>query len=443
MERILSLAKKKAEEAEVFSVSAEETPVLFETNRLKQLQTRESQIIALRIVRKGRIGFSLTTQRDDAAALVSRAAEVAEFGAEARLELPATNSSANVPVYDPQVESTRVEQMVELGEAVIQQVRQHTPDLVCDGSITRGLLSIHLWNSRGGEATYRKSICQVVLNGTLIRDTDMLFVGDSDSSCHPIYDATWIAHSMIEQLDLARNIATAPAGELPVIFTPRGVASAFYAPLAVAFNGRIVWQGVSPLGKRRGELVFDQKFHLQDDATLPFCPRSRPCDDEGVPSRRIVLVDQGRVQDFLYDLQTAGLAGTRSTGSGSRVNGGLPMPSPSALVIGEGNASWEEMVKDIKLGLIVDQLMGAEQTNVLGGEFGGNVLLGYKVENGEVVGRVKDTMVSGNIYQILREIVALGKERRWIAGGMLHTPAIYCPRLTVGRSQSHYSGTGK
>jgi PmbA protein len=88
------------------------------------------------------------------------------------------------------------------------------------------------------------------------------------------------------------------------------------------------------------------------------------------------------------------------------------------------------MVEDIKEGLVVEQLMGAGQGNILGGDFSGNVLLGYKVENGKIVGRVKDTMVSGNVYQALKDIVALGSATRWV-GGFLQTPHICCPGISV------------
>ena len=86
--------------------------------------------------------------------------------------------------------------------------------------------------------------------------------------------------------------------------------------------------------------------------------------------------------------------------------------------------------RDIREGLVVEQLMGAAQGNILGGDFSGNVLLGYKIENGKIVGRVKDTMVSGNVYQVLKDIVAIGNEARWV-DNILQTPHIYCPRLSV------------
>jgi PmbA protein len=84
----------------------------------------------------------------------------------------------------------------------------------------------------------------------------------------------------------------------------------------------------------------------------------------------------------------------------------------------------------MKEGLVIEQLMGAEQGNILGGDFSGNVLLGYKVENGEITGRVKNTMVSGNVYQVLKQINAIGSESRWV-GEFLQTPHLYIPTLSV------------
>jgi PmbA protein len=88
------------------------------------------------------------------------------------------------------------------------------------------------------------------------------------------------------------------------------------------------------------------------------------------------------------------------------------------------------MVEDMKEGLVIEHLMGAEQGNILGGDFSGNVLLGYKVESGKIIGRVKDTMVSGNVYQLLKEIAAIGSEAKWV-GGFLNTPHLYCHNLSV------------
>jgi PmbA protein len=429
VERILEKARKVAEAAEVFLVNAEETPVQFEANRLKHVQGKQSTSVALRIIKDSRIGYATGTDVNDAQTLVDNAVETARFGTRARFELPPTTPYPPVDIFDPEVESIAVEKMASLGEELIALVTKHTPDIVCEAAVEKETITLRIINSRGGQAEYKKSVFGIGMVGNLVRDTDMLFVGEGQSSCHPLTEVKEIAKAVLRQLDLAKNQASAPTKTLPVIFTPEGVASALISPLMAAFNGKTVLQGASPIGNKLGEPVFDDKLSIWDDPTIAYRPHSRPCDDEGTPSQRTPLVEKGVVSSFLYDLQTAALAKTKSTGSASR-GGGLPLPSPSTLAIAPGKISFDEMVGDIKEGLVIEQLMGAEQGNILGGDFSGNVLLGYKVESGKIVGRVKNTMVAGNVYKLLKEISAIGSQAKWV-GGVINVPPIYCPRLSV------------
>jgi PmbA protein len=429
MEDLLKRAKKVAEEAEVFSVSRSETDAVFEANLLKQVVSRETSGRALRLIKNGRIGFSSSNKVDGTKELLDMALEMAPFGAEAKFQFPSLDSYPRVEVYDPMVEKVTEEQMVQLGQSLIDRVRKHTPEIVCQGNVSKNTVTIEITNSRGGRATYKKSVFSLSVEGVLIRGTDMLFVGDGDSSCRPISDHKTVSGNTIEQLERAKEIAPSLEGKLPVIFTPIGVASTLLMPLAIAVNGKTVLQGASPLGHRKGEQVFDKRLSIWDDPTIAYRPGSRFCDDEGVPSQRTLLIDKGVVANFLYDLQTAALAGTQSTGSASRSLVSLPSPSVSAIVIEEGDVSFEDMLADIKDGLVVEELMGASMGNVLGGDFSGNVLLGYRVKNGKLVGRVKDTMVTGNIYEALKDVV-IGNKARWV-GGLVLTPHILCPRLAV------------
>jgi PmbA protein len=429
MEKILALAQKAAEEAEVYRGTSEETQVRFEANRLKQLQTNQSTSVALRIIKNGRLGYAATSGQVNNKELVNNAVETAAFGAEAKFKLPGKSACPEVEVYDSAVASVSIKEMVGLGEEMIAAITKHTPGIICEGGVSKGTISLKIVNSRGGEAEYRKSFFTLGIEGTLIEGTDMLFVGESDSSCHPLSDPQKIIDTVLRQLDLAKNKAKAPTRELPVIFTPDGV-TALIMPLMSAFNGKTVLEGASPVGDKVGQLLFDKRFSLSDDPTIAFQTGSRPCDDEGVSSRRTPLVAKGVVKGFLYDLQTAALAGKKSTGNGSRGRGGLPSPSASAFVIAPGDTTFDDMVKDIKEGLVIEQLMGAEQGNLLAGDFSGNVLLGYKIESGKIVGRVKDTMVSGNVYKILKDLAAIGSEVKWL-GGFLHTPPLYCKGLSV------------
>lgn len=430
METILAQAKKVADEAEIYLASTEETSVQFEANRLKHIQSKQSSSIALRMIRQGRIGYAVATELEDGQRLVDMAVETAQFGMPAKFELPSYAHYPQIDAFDADVESIPIEKMTGLGEEMITVIRGQHPDIVCGAGVTRTKCSVRIMNSRGGEASYRKSIFSAGIEGNLIRGTDMLFVGEGESSCHPILETGPITERVLRQLELARDQASAPTKQLPVIFTPNGVASGIISPLMAAFNGKMVQQGTSPIGNRLGHTVFDQKLSLWDDPTIAYRPKSRPCDDEGIPSQRTPLIERGIVASFLYDLQTAAMVNTQSTSNASRSGGGLPAPAPTAFIIGPGNTTFNEMVQDMKEGLIIEHLMGAEQGNILSGDFSGNVLLGYKVESGKILGRVKNTMVSGNVYQLLGRIAAIGSETRWV-GSFLQTPPLYFPSLSV------------
>jgi len=429
MDNVFDQVKKKVDQGEVFSVTSENTPIQFETNRLKHAQTHQSSSIALRVVKNGRLGYATATrQNDNISSLINAALETAQFGTECKFEFPTRTKYPEIDIYDQAVSGITPDMMIKLGDVIISALREECPDLVCQAWISKGDISVNIANTNGGQASYKQTHFSVNVSGTLIRGTDMLFVGDGESSCHPILQTTSIINTVKKQLEWSKNLATISTGSYPVIFTPSGVASALISPLMVAFNGKTVLEGASPVGNKLGKLIFSPMISLYDDPTRPFRPSSRPCDDEGIVSRSTPLIEQGIIKNFLYDLQTAGLAGQISTGNAGRGRG-LPSPSPSAFVIPPGNTGFEQLVHDIKTGIVIEELMGAEQGNILGGDFSGNVLLGFKVENGKIVGRVKDTMVSGNVYQLFREIAAVGSDTRWLGG--LCTPSLYFPSISV------------
>jgi PmbA protein len=430
MEAIMEKVKKVAESAEIFTFTSEEIPVQFEANCLKQIQSKQIQIVALRIIKEGKIGYSTTTDPDDIDSLVNAAVETAKYGTSAKLEFPNPIIYPKVETYDNEVETITLEQMIELGEEMITTVKQHTSAIVCEAIVSKDIVSINIMNSNGNKADYKKSIFSLGIEGSLIQGTDMLFVAENQSSCRPLIDSKNITDNVIKQLDWARNHSVASSKYMPVIFTSTGVASALVNPLITAFNGKMVLEGASPIGDSLNEPVFDSKLNLYDDATIDYQPSSLPFDDEGVVSRRTPLIEAGVPVNFLYDLQTAALADKLSTGNGKRLSGRLPTPSPNAFIIQPGDVSFRNMIADIKDGLVIEYLMGAGQGNILGGDFSGNVLLGYKVENGKIVGRVKDTMVSGNVYKILNNIIAIGNDSRWV-GSFLNSPSIYCSNLSV------------
>ena len=276
----------------------------------KHLETRQHTTVGLRLVREGRVGYASSNSLEDADRLVEMALATAPFGNTARFEFPGAGQYPKVTVFDPTVEKVSIESMIAMGQGMIDALLKHTPALFCEASVTREIQTCRVINSRGADASYRKSVFALGIEGNLTRDTDMLFVGDGEASCHPLSDTVALTQRLTTQLEWARQVADVPTKTMPVIFTPNGVTSALMSPLMSAFNGKTVLEGASPVGDKLGQTVFDTKFSLKDDPTLPFQPASSPADDETVPSQSTPLIEDGRVTGFFYDLQTAARAGT-------------------------------------------------------------------------------------------------------------------------------------
>ena len=431
MERLLELALQQASSAEVFEASAESAVVQFEANKLRQLENRQSTTVALRIIRDGRIGFAAASGAHEPERLVEMAVETSSYGAEAQFDFPGASVLVGPKTYDSRVVELETDALIEMGMDVIDRVTSAYPDVQCEGLVSISAGVVHIINSSGIDVSSRKTSIGAMMEGVRISGTDMLFVGDSISSASLLNDVRPISDTMLAQLLRAAELAHIESGKYPVLFTPHGVDVGLLLPLAVAFNGKNVVEKSSRLAGRQGEQLFTPALSLWDDATLDGRPTTSPFDAEGVASRRTPLIEAGVVGKFLFDLQTGAEAGETSTGSGRRADARSQVrPGMSAFVVGEGDTSFERMLGSIEKGLVVEELIGAGQGNLLSGDFGGNVLLGYKVERGKIVGRVKDTMIAGNIIDALSRNVVVGSDSRWI-GGNLRTPSLLCDGVSV------------
>jgi PmbA protein len=206
-----------------------------------------------------------------------------------------------------------------------------------------------------------------------------------------------------------------------------------------------VLQGVSPLAGRIGERIADPRVSITDDPLLDRRPGSRPFDDEGVPSAPLSLVADGVLRAFVYDLETAARAGARSTGHGERGTFTKPgigytnfvLGSPEGLAgarreQGAGSGSLGGgLVPGIADGLLVDDLIGVGQGNVISGAFSHPVALAYRIRDGAVVGRVKEAAVAGNVYDLLTRIGGWGDDGRWV--GSRWSPSLLLEGVSVVR----------
>jgi len=433
MEKFLQQACKKVDSAELFKVKSKIIPVNFEVNRLKSIDISESEGKALRVINKGKIGFSSFMGSEDFDLMVEKAAATSEFGSTASFDFPGETKRSGeekINIYDGKVVDKSIEEMVKVGEEIVNRLKDFSRKLRCDVTVLKNYSEIEYRNSQGGNFSYNKTAIACSAMVQKIKKQDMLMIYSSLDSGKDNLDVEELTSEIIENLEWGEKIVPVESGKMPVIFTPKA-ALVLILPIISGLNGKMVLKKISPLAAQKNKKLWSDLLTLYSDGTIDFAAGSAPFDDEGIEMKRVPLVEKGEIKNFYYDLQTAGMAGVKSTGNGLRT--GLqsePVPGISNLIMEEGKVSFREMIKDISEGIIIDQVLGLGQGNIISGAFSNNVQLGYKIEKGKIVGRVKDVMIAGNAIEELKNIAALGKKPKWVSG-KYKFPHIYLKSLSV------------
>jgi PmbA protein len=424
-EQLLDLAARAgAEAAEVFASRSLSRPVFFEANRLKQLESAQAEGTALRLWSNGRPGLAVAYGPVEPQALVERAMALSELNEPEPIEL----AEATKLQYPDLGEDVSVEQLVAWGREVIALVRQANPDLLCTAEWECEAETIRLINSRGLDCGYTDTTLSGYLSAERIREDDFLSVSDGLTERGSL-DPAKLVNQILQRLEWAEENVSPPTGRVPVLFTSKA-ADMLWGTVQAALNGKQVIEGASPWSDRLNELVTSPGLTIsQHPKNGPF---SCPFDDEGTPTRPITFIEKGVLQLFYTDRTTGRALGSGTTGNGFRAGlGSYPTPGLFNIIIVQGNKTLLELIAGLEEGLIVDQMLGGSAG--ISGEFSINVDLGYRVKNGQVIGRVKDTMVSGNVYTALKQLIELGGDADW--NGSCYTPSVIVGGLSVtGRS---------
>ncbi len=428
MEKILEIASSRAEEAELYRVRSQTKEIGFQANKLKSVESAFEDGVGLRVIKNHRIGFSSLTDLSDPQDLIDSALESARFGQEARFNLPSRGKIPSPQCHDSQLMGLKTNQMMEAGERTIELILKEAPNFKCDGGMEKAEIEVVIMNSRGLSYSFKKTTYAFSFYAFLAKEGNFLGVQEGEVSGQYHDWSSSVARRITEAIRISRKIFKINPGRYPAIFTPKAVPLLLQS-LKIGINGKTVQKKASPLLGKLGIRIVSPSINITDDPLFSFGLATTPLDGDGVASRRTEIIKEGVLKSFIYDLQTAGLMGTESTANGARGYDSLPSPSTSNFILEAGDTSFEEMVKDIKEGIVVDQVIGSGQSNTLMGQFSVNLDLGYKIEKGKIVGRLKDIMVSGNAYTLLNQLVALGREVRWV--GSTRAPAIYFKEINV------------
>jgi len=221
----------------------------------------------------------------------------------------------------------------------------------------------------------------------------------------------------------ARKIAT---GEVPVIFDPEAAAE-LIGSLSACVSGYAVYKGASFLAGKLGQPVAASSVTVLDNGLIPSALGSRPFDGEGLPTRRTTVIKKGVLETYLLDSYSARKLGLQSTGNAARSVGDVPSVSHTNFYLVPGTHSPEEIIRSVKRGLYVVEMIGFGVNHVTGDYSRGAV--GLWIENGELTYPVEEITIAGNLKDILMDIEMIGDDLEF--RGTIAAPTIKISKMTV------------
>lgn len=214
--------------------------------------------------------------------------------------------------------------------------------------------------------------------------------------------------------------------EVPVIFDPE-TAKGLLGHISSAVSGYSLYKGASFLLGQLGKSIASNLVTVIDDGRLAGGLGSRPFDGEGLPTRKTMVIDKGVLSSYLLDTYSGRKLGMASTGNASRSVGENPTVGATNLFLSPGSFAPEEILKSVKRGLFVTDLIGFG-VNLVTGDYSRGAV-GFWVENGELTHPVEEVTIAGNLQQILQDIEMVGNDLEF--RGRLASPTVKIRKMMV------------
>ncbi len=433
IEQTVGKISRSVNKGDVIATYSESTPIDFDMDLLKSIEDINRFAIGLRIFKDGKVGNSYMNSLDDTDFMLKSAEESSAFGDEIDIDLPAQpgaeNQNSGLTFYYPEVITYPKEKGLELGFTILKNLKSIDSKAKVSVSISKSCSRNILANTSGFFGKYEETHFGLSASMILVDDDGgLLYVGDGDTSYSLDIDLDTIYKNIEWRYKYAQTKVNVKSGYYPVLFSPEAM-DLILEPIEIAANSKTLYKGISVLSDKLNNKICSEKFSMIDNPLYAGGLGSYPFDDEGVLPEKLTIIENGIFKNYIYDLTMAKRLGKKSTGHGNRGVASLPSPSFSNLIISTGNSNLEQMIESIDYGLIVYEFLGGGMSNVLAGDFSVNVELGYLVEKGKVTGRVKNTMLSGNAFELLNSIRMI--ENRIHKKGSLYAPHILFERVSA------------
>lgn len=437
---IVILALRKAvnlgvDEAEAYAVRIKDHVVTMNNNMITSTETHYEIGIAVRVVVDKRIGYASANNlsMQSIENMIMDAISIAKASEKDKywkgLPMP-TEYKVPENMYSPDLARVSEDSLAGKSLELLNLITSDKRLVVVHGSISASLSTIAVANTNGlsniQHLTYFVAYVGVVAN----ENGDVTpVISDFVYSRTSIPDISSLANRVKEYAVSSLHPIRISSMKAPVILHPIAVNSLLQYTLLDAIRGDNVVRGKSYLAGKEGEQVFSEKLTITDNGLLKNGLYTRIFDDEGMAMKNTLVIEKGVVRGFIFDNYWATRYGASSTGNAIRSSYKVaPRILPTNIVIGQGNASLDEIIAETRRGLFVYGVQGAHSSNPETGEYSVVATPAWYIENG-VLKPVRGVMLSGNIYDDLAKVEFISKE--YMQKGHIISPYIRLENINI------------
>lgn len=430
-----SAVKAGATAAEVLLRQATDFSAAVRFGEIDTVTESSSKGLGLRVIVDGRQASVSTSDFGDGpiAKIVCEAVELARASSvDESADLP-DEFATDLPdlgLYDPAVEALSVDEKIALAIEAERAAKETDPRIVNfdRGGVSTSVSRTVLANSRGFAGTYTATSISLAVvpvaaaDGQMQRDSWY----DARRAVAELESPEAIGRMAAERTVRRLGARKIPSCEVPVIFEPR-VSRDFVGIIFDAVSGDSVVRKGSFLTERLGERVASEHITLVDDGRLAGALGSRPFDGEGVATRRTVVIADGIFESYLLNTYTGRKIGAPSTGNAARGLVGQIRVGAGNLYLEPGSTSLEELIRSMRRGLLITELIG-QGVNVVNGDYSRGAS-GHWIETGEIAYPVHEVTIAGNLKEMLRGVRAVGSDLDF--RGRIGAPSVLIDRMVV------------
>ncbi|MDD2717106.1 MAG: metallopeptidase TldD-related protein [Candidatus Wallbacteria bacterium] len=413
MKKLLEIALKTADSAEIYKLDTINHSVSFENSRLMEMESSFQSGVSLRLLKNGRQGFAFTKNLRDRLCLVKNALVSLSGAVEAPFELPRTAKLPRLSTFDKSISMVTTAELAAECDRVSKLLDSKTK---AQANVAGILITTRLsiLNSSGTDLKQKHStyvlVPAVLFPGTctsISRISAKKTFKPADGSLLDFITGTY---------NSAREEVVPASGKMKVMFMPEVMYALFWR-IKAGVSGESLYRKTTPLAGKIGQKIFSDRITIYNDPLDDSEPGARSFDDEGTACRKYPIVEKGVFRNFYFDLLHAGKMKVPPTGNGFRsaMWGGdrVTMKPGSALThprFKTGSKSFSEMVESMDEGIIVAHALGAHSGNIPNGDLSIGLSPGLYVKDGKIRGHVKDAMVTGNIYEMFNNVLEIENE---------------------------------